>query len=200
MRKKLEANAQPAPPVTPTQSEAIAPPDTDLQYEDPEAYNAQMVRFHQSVAEKTARETLERDRQAQLNAQRQQKQQEANAELQRDFQKKAANTGVDLEVAFQAAQTLQQRGAPPELQSMLVKHDKAPLIMDYLARNPADYDDIASVAHNPYATLDKIKEIESKAVTRNISSAPQPEPTLTGLSAKEPDEFEARFGGRATIL
>ena len=41
--------------------------------------------------------------------------------------------------------------------------------------------------------------LESEALKRNLSDAPEPTEVLTGRSAKEPDEFQTEFPGAQII-
>lgn len=163
----------------------VEEPSPDLQFDDPAEYQRQLTAYTlQAVRDEQAR--AESERIAQENARQQQEQ---TRQRQADFANKAEKLGVDTDKALQSAALLQQRGINDIAAQMLVEHPAAPALFEHLASNPVAFEDLNN-AGGYLATAEKLKALESQAVTRNISSAPEPTPSLSGLSAREPDEFD----------
>jgi hypothetical protein len=188
-KEELERRYQASP--VQTEQASIQPigkvemPNPDLQFDDPVKYQEQLIAYNQQLW----REQQESERLAQENARRQQEQQEQARQRQAEFAQKAETLGVDADKALQSAALLQQRGINDIAAQMLVEHPAAPALFEHLASNPVAFEDLNN-AGGYLATAEKLKALESQAVTRNISSAPEPTPSLSGLSAREPDEFD----------
>lgn len=168
----------------PTRVEA---PNPDLQFDDPAKWQEQMIAYNQQMW----REQQEADRRAEESARQQQAQQEAAKKRQQEFFNKSETLGVDVEKALQSAALIQHR-VSNEAAELLIQHSAAPALFEHLASNPVALEELNSVS-NPFEMVEKINAMASQAVTRNISSAPEPAPTLSGVSAREPDEFDSRF-------
>lgn len=188
-KEELE-RLQQASPVQTEQASAqptgkVEMPNPDMQFDDPVKYQEQLIAYNQQLW----REQQESERLAQENARQQQLQQEQTRQRQAEFAQKAEKLGIDADKALQSAAILQQRGMNNNAAEFVVGHPAAPAIFEHLANNPVAFDEINSIT-NPYDLVQRLDALSSQAVTRNISSAPEPTPTLNGLSAKEPDEFD----------
>lgn len=196
--RRLREEAQkvvPQPETQPlsTPQSATAPPSTDLLYgteEEQQRYHADMAAYQRQITLDTIREQEEARNRAEAQRQRA----EEDARMQSEFIAKANNLGVSVDEAFQAAQTLQSMGINPDLGQALAHHNSAPALMDYLAKNPAEFDDINGVS-NSILAAQKLLELESKALTRNVSAAPEPAPVLSGMSARESEPFSQKCPG-----
>jgi len=93
-----------------------------------------------------------------------------------------------------SAAILQQRGASPDLGVILGKHENSAPLLDHLAKNPADFDQVNQL-RDPISIVRALDSLQTKALQRNISSAPEPVTGLTGLPAREGTEFEKRCAG-----
>lgn len=190
-KEALEAKYNQASSVQTEQaSTTVEMPNPDLQFEDPVKWQEQMVAYNQQVF----KQQMESERIAQENARQQQAQQEQARQRQAEFSVKAEKLGVDPDKALESAAVLQSRGVNDQLAQMIVEHEAAPALMEYLASNPVAFEDLNN-AGGLLATAEKLRAVESQAVTRNISSAPEPTPTLSGLSAPEPDDFDKACPG-----
>lgn len=189
LQDQIAGTAQPEPVAQPSKAKL---PDSDLQYDDPEAYVRQVDAYNRSVAESVYTEQAQKAEQLR----QQQDQQAQQSKLREGFLAKSNELGISEEEALGSITTLNQRGATEQLGLAITHHDKAPAIAAYLAKNPAVFDEINMLSmSNPIGAAQKLLAIETEAVTRNISSAPPPNTNLSGLSAREPDEFEKACPG-----
>ena len=81
----------------------------------------------------------------------------------------------------------------PSLTHGVLEHENSAALIVHLTQNPSDFDDINGL--QGLQLYRKLDELSPKAIQRKISSAPEPVKGLTGLSAKEPDEFSRRCPG-----
>lgn len=195
-RLKAEKEALERSQTSPVQTEqastssTVEMPNPDMQFDDPAKWQEQMVAYNQHVW----REQQESDRLAQETARQQQEQQDQVRQRQAEFAQKAETLGVDADKALQSAALLQQRGMNNQAAEFVVGHPAAPALFEHLASNPVAFEELNNIA-NPFDMVQKINDLSTQAVTRNISSAPEPTPTLSGLSAKEPDDFDKACPG-----
>lgn len=189
LQEQVQGVTQPEPVA---QSKPTALPDSELQYDNPEEYARQLDTYNRSVA----MSVYEEQAQQAEKLRQQQEQQAQNSKLRESFIAKSSELGISEDEAFGSISTLDQRGVTEQLGIAIAHHDKSPAIAAYLAKNPAVFDEINMLSMtNPIGAAQKLLSIEAEAVTRNISSAPPPNTNLSGLSAREPDEFDKRCPG-----
>lgn len=161
-------------------SVGIELPDPDLMYEDKEAYNAKLAEYHQAMAAKTFEQ---QQQQAALRAQ-QEAQAREQAEIQSTFANNATQHGIEVEEAFNAAQTLVDRGMQQTLGKMLLEIPNSAVMTAYLAKNPEAYEQVNS-QRTGYAMAQALQALESKALAKKVSSAPEPIPDIKGQTKPE---------------
>ena len=71
-------------------------------------------------------------------------------------------------------------------------HEAGAPLLDHLAKNPGDFDQINNL-RDPISIIRALDGLQSQALERNISTAPAPIDTLTGLPAREGDTFSKRL-------
>lgn len=185
--------SQPAPAEIQVEApQSTTRPSQDLLYEDEAAYNKQMdahntemirsqIALQQESVNSVERQRVEKERL-----------QTENTAIQRKLNESATTHNLDVDKVGQSATVLVQRGISPQLSEMLLQHPNSAPFIDFLASNPADFDQVNS-AGGAYEMVKALDALETKALQRNISSAPEPVTGLTGLPAREGDDFDKRF-------
>ncbi len=186
LQKQLDAiNANKPKPV-------VEMPDEDLKYESPEEYKAKLDAYNRDIV----KQTLADERQAALIADKEQAREKQEQNERQAVQEHVVNSAkaynVDVQEVDQAAIALTQRGIPPALTDAILAHEAAAPLMAHLAKNIGDFDEVANSV-NVYEMVRKLDSLSAKSLQRNISSAPEPVTGLSGLSAKEPNDFNKRF-------
>lgn len=188
---------QPVPveviPVETPQS-TIEPPNDDLLYENPEEYQKQNADYQRSIV----KEAIAEERASTLTAERLQTEtdriNQRNAESQKAIFENATTHNLDHAELDKSAGVLMQRGMNAELLEIAFKHESGAPLLNHLAQNPADFDEINSLT-NPLSIVRALDKIQAKALQRNISGAPDPVTQLNGLGAREGDDFDKRCPG-----
>tara|TARA_R110002020_G_scaffold440651_3_gene651315 strand:+ start:1457 stop:2245 length:789 start_codon:yes stop_codon:yes gene_type:complete len=171
----------------------IAAPSPDLHYDNPEEFQKQSLAYQRQVADQSHQARLKAEQEAAERS----RQAEEQAKIQSAFADKANKLGINPDEALNSVRVLNERGIDATVGEALVAHPNAPALFEYLATNPAVYDDLSTCSL--FELGDKVKHIESEALKRNVSSTPEPTQVLTGLSAKEPDEFDKKCAGAEFI-
>ena len=168
-------------------------PDSDLQYDDPEKFKADTEAYYRQVA---AQEFNSRE-QAALEAEKlraaEDNRRVAAENTQKSIVESAERSGLDFADVDKSAGILVSRGMDHSLTQGVLEHENSAALIVHLTQNPSDFDDINGL--QGLQLYRKLDELSPKAIQRKISSAPEPVKGLTGLSAKEPDEFSRRCPG-----
>ncbi len=172
--------------------QALKPPSQELFYEDEAEFNRQNSAYQEQLTlnviakqQKTANDA-ETERLENERAQQQQTQRQVSVE------ESAKTHNIDISELNNSAIILNQRGTNASFGEMLLAHENSAPLIDYLAKNPGDFDQINQLT-DPHSILRSLDNLQSKAVQRNISSAPEPVTGLKGLPAREGDDFDKRF-------
>ena len=198
-RQLEQAKAQPlAASPEPTQTQAIQPPSPDLFYEDEALYNQKYAEYTAQITQQAIQTQTESQREAERQRLAQERVQQAQANTQKRIIDNAAELGIDVETVHQSAQALANRGCTADMIDALTQHEKSAALIDYLAKNPATFEEVKAES-SMLGIIRKLDSLQEDALKRNISSAPEPVETLTGKSAKEPGVFEQKYPG-AQIL
>ena len=185
--------SQPAPAEIQVEApQSTTRPSQDLLYEDEAAYNKQMdahntemirsqIALQQESVNSVERQRVENERI-----------QTENTAIKLKLNESAATHNLDPVKIDQSATVLVQRGINPQLAEILLEHPNIAPFIDFLASNPADFDQVNSVV-GAFGMVKALEGLETKALQRNITSAPEPVTGLTGLPAREGDDFDKRF-------
>ena len=186
LRAQIATQQQAPQPTLQTQA-----PDPELQYSDPEQFAQQTAEYTRHIAQ----QEFEKQRAAAKQAEEQRLQQERDRQMNEEFIAKATKTGVDVEEALKGAAVVVNRGLSEAMRDAIMASPNSPALFSHLANNPAVFDELKGVAHNPYLAADKLKSIESDALKRNLSNTPEPTEVLNGKSAPAPEDFDRRYPG-----
>jgi len=181
--KELEAGQQQAIPQA---------PDEDLKYDDPEKYRQAYEDYQKALVQNAVDSQMQAAKEAERQRQLQEQEQQEQLAVIERAKKNAEQHGISFAEVDQSALRLQQMGVRPELSEIIMSHENVAPLIHHLAQNPADFDSV----NNAVSVVDMVRQldgIQSKALTRNISSAPEPVKGLQGLPAGEPDAFRSRF-------
>ncbi len=196
--QELEArlSAQPVETLAQTPAQTVAMPDPNLQFDNPEQWQAEMAEYNRKIATEAAQKTFdERQRIAAQDAekarQREQLQQD-QLKKQQAVAQSALNAGIDMDEVDKAAGVLSGRGINYGLVDMISQHEQSAALFTHLAQNPADYDQVNGLT-NPYEMVRKLDEMSKNALQRKVTLAPDPVQTLTGMPAREQTDFEKQF-------
>lgn len=173
----------------------IKPPELPQDLYDDEAmrkYHADNIKYQQELASSVARKELENTRQEGDKAQATARQQE----LISKYAENAIKDGVDLDKLRGAEQALVNSGIAPELGNHLLSDPNGAKIVEYLADNPGELYEVASM--DPVsAGIHIATKVKPKALstTPKVSGAPDPIPTIKGGGVVEVDEFDKTYPG-----
>jgi hypothetical protein len=196
--KELEAQQQITPaPAGQTTTEPpveIQPPSPDLFYDDPDKYASDMAVYQEQVASKAFAKQQEAAQIAERQRLESEQTQQRDIQRQISVEESAKTHNIDIEELNKSAVILNQRGTNPSLGDMLLEHENSAPLIDYLAKNPGDFDQLNQLT-NPLAIIRSLDSIQSKALQRNVSEAPEPVTGLNGLGVREGDEFDKKCAG-----
>jgi len=176
----------------------IKPPSPDLYYEDPEKYAREVAEFNAKLVQATLQRELSAQRDAESRKSAEQREIESTRAAIERVMKSAEEAGIPIEELDKSAGLLASRGISPVLNDLVAQHERSAALIDYLAKNPAEFEEVNSMS-SPLAVLRKLDSLQSSALKRKISNAPEPSMSIKGGSAREPDEFEKRCPGAKFI-
>lgn len=174
----------------------IEPPSPDLHYDDPAEYARQMNLYQESIATKSFAKQQESAQAAEEQRLENERNQQQDTQRQMSVEKSAETHGIDINEVHKSAVLLNQRGTNSALGQLLLEHENSAPLIDYLAKNPGDFDQLNQLT-NPISIIRSLDNIQPKAIQRNISSAPDPVTGLKGSPAREGDDFDKRFPSAA---
>jgi len=184
VRQKLEAIE-----LEKSKPQAVDKPNPELYLDDPDEYARRLDAYTESQRQQSVYES----NQAAREAERQRQEENARLAQQQDLmsrtEKNAQEHGLDFNQVVKDGYALEQRGANPMLSSFVANHENVAPLITHLVQNPADFDQLNRI-QNPVELGRQLDALQSKALTRNVSTAPEPVDTLSGLPAREADEFE----------
>ena len=172
----------------------VEAPSEDLMYENPEEYKRRVEAHAEYKFNQGAIEREEARRQQEQQEIEQQRQRKVAAAMDKRFQESAANDGVELDEALKAAKLISSIGIAADISGAILNHDNQAAIVKYLGDNLSEMDALNKASGNVFATVDAVKSLAEKAVTKKVSSSPDPIPNMgqsSGIS--EPDEFGGLF-------
>ena len=188
-----QAGQEIAPP-----SANVEAPSVDLYYDNPQEYGRKLAEYNREIVKKELASERESAQAAERERQLQERVQQENAEIQRKIIESSTAHNINLDEVDKSAQVLNQRGLNTVLGDILLKHENVAPLMNYLAQNPAEYEQINTLS-DPISIVRQLDSMQSKAVRRNVSEAPEPVAGLSGLPARESTEFERRCKGAVFI-
>lgn len=175
-----------------TPPQVLKPPSQDLFYEDETEFNRQNTAYQEQLTRKIFAEQQETANEAEKQRLETERNQQQQTQRQVSVEESAKTHNIDINELNNSAIILNQRGTNPSFGEMLLAHENSAPLIDYLAKNPGDFDQINQLT-DPFSILRSLDSLQSKAVQRNISNTPDPVTGLKGLPAREGDDFDKRF-------
>ena len=191
LRSQAQVGTQTA---IPQAKAAVAPPPHDLQYDDPDEYQRQQYLYNEHLIEKVISQREASAKEAERERQAYQEQATVQQKRYVSIEASARASGIDFVEVDKSAGVLVSQGANPVLLEIIADHPQSASLIDYLAKNPSDFDEINAI-DSVYSILSQLNTLSPKALKRNISKAPDPVTGLKGLPARESDEFTKRCPG-----
>jgi hypothetical protein len=173
---------------------AIERPNPELIYDDPDEFNRQSDAYNEHFVSQAITKQQETAQTAERQRLESEAQQTRQAATERAMIENATTHNIDINELHNAAAILNQRGIGTQLGELMLQHPNSAPLVDYLAKNPGDFDQVNQMT-NPYSIMTALNDLSPKALQRNISSAPDPVTGLTGLPAREGDEFDKKCAG-----
>ncbi len=172
--------------------QALKPPSQDLFYEDEAEFNKQNAAYQEQLTRKIFAEQQTSANEAEKQRLENDRVQQQQTQRQIGVEESAKTHNIDINELNNSALILNQRGTSATFGEMLLAHENSAPLIDYLAKNPGDFDQINQLT-DPFSIVRSLDNLQSKAVQRNISSTPDPVTGLKGLPAREGDDFDKRF-------
>lgn len=183
--------------------EAPKAPDPDLEFTDPEAYEAQKATFHE-YEKQQERERIKQEVKADLASEIEQEQNAEKLEKEKaklvakvdNFVKRGEAVGLSEEKLEESAIALTEAGIPGDVQNLLLEDEDGAQIVDFLSDNPEQLE-----AMSKLSAIEQVKFIEKSVrapATLNkptVSGAPDPIINISGGGAREESEFEKSCPG-----
>ena len=193
-RKLAEIEAAKASPIPVD----IAPPSPDLYYEDPSKYNMEMARYQAKLAETVVQQQSKAAQEAERLRQQEEYRIQSGRAAVANILKSAEEIGLDIDEVNRSAEVLASRGINPSLTDMVAGHEQSAALIDYLAKNPVDFQELNEM-RDPLRIIRKLDSLQPEALKRKISNAPEPQTLLKGSGVNEPDELEKLCPGAKFI-
>ena len=176
---------------------AVAMPDNDLIYSDPEEYQKQIKAYNESVLEQ-ARELARTEAMSALEAQQQKAQQtqiQARAkEQEQGFVSRAIDSGIPADKLIESENIVAAYNPHPDVAGFIMDDPNGPEILHYLAQNQQVLSEVVSMP--PMRAALKLESLRAKALTKKASAAPDPISTDSG---REPPATESPLLKGATF-
>ena len=177
-----------------SQDTQISAPSDDLMYENLDAYKQQQAEYAQQQVRQALREETEAEQARQRQLQAEQQQIEQSQARDKRFTESAQKDGIDPQEAFKAAQTIGSLPIAQDVIDAILSHDNQAAIINHLSNNIAEVESLNKSSGNIYSLVNSVTKLAEQALTKKMSSAPEPVPNLgqsSGIS--EPDEFNGMF-------
>ena len=177
-----------------SQMTQISAPSDDLMYENLDAYKQQQAEYAQQQVRQALREEKEVEQARQGQMQEQQQQQEQAQARDKRFTESAQKDGLDAQDAFNAARTVGTLPIAQDVIDAILSHDNQAAIIKHLSNNIAEVEALNQSSGNVFNLVNSVTKLAEKALTKKMSSAPEPVPNLgqsSGIS--EPDDFGGMF-------
>ena len=174
---------QPEAPVVPEV------PNPDDFYGDETGFHAAMRQRDEAIAQRAsfdAQANYERNMQEQQRQAEVMKQRQEEAKTIDTYAGNAAKLGISGEQMQQDAGMVSQAIRSPELESHILAQDSGPLIVNYLARNVMELENVRTMAPIQAALyIDNVIKPKLSASARKETAAPKPPEIIQGGSAPE---------------
>ena len=128
------------------------------------------------------------------------RQQEATSELTESYVKRATELGIPKKELQTAGANLIDAGIDPEISGYIVRHERGPLIAQYLGQNPLELDKLIQAQYESISGAavhlhEKIGPIVDSLAKSNVNRAPDPinKPATSGKQRKQGGPKGATF-------
>jgi len=153
-------------------------PSEDLWISDPEQAQKQLDQYENSIRDS---QKWEYEKQQQEASWKQESEKERFERIE-NVRQRATAAGIDSQKLAYAAMVV-DRTLPQDLQGFLVGHEYAPQLINRLAENPVELQELASLS--PIEAGVKLDRMASAYAPKRQSSAPPPDDTLKGGPASD---------------
>lgn len=168
-------------------------PESDLQFDDPEAYKQALKSREDAIYAKALRDADEK-RRAEADETRQKEQQDKevkrNQEIVSSYVDKGLEAGLSEDKMSENENILRMYGAKSDLVKELYADEQGAQLVDYVADNPALLKELNSMT--PFQAARMIEKIRPDAVSTKptYSNAPDPIETTSGASVAPKNEWD----------